>query len=269
MLNSKKYDMPVQQLTTFWKGLGIVTPKRKRAAQTYRSKADMASLKRLKVDQDTLDKVYAQSLKYKDDLLFRNFSRFFKKDKDTVIVWTDTKNASEAYLKLWNIFHRNPLQKAKIRFAELALIFEFYKKGEKQIYTGKYNNSIAIKKFTTRNLRQRLNLYDGKANYSEKGNAQFGSERIIWLEKKAENKTTSKFVKISHKRNILNVSLSMDSKSEYHVIKKELEKFFHAYLDTPEVTKDFKRFIGFCELVNLLNLHLLAPYTKMESSELP
>ncbi len=245
MPTPKKLNMPVQQLTVFWKSLGIVTPKRIRVLRNYKHKSDMAALRRVGVNQIAIDKVYNICLKYNDDLLFRNFSRFFKKDIDTVKVWTNAKTASAAYLKLFNIFHRNSLENAKVRFAELALIFEFYKKGEKQIFSGKYKTTLNLKNFKTRNLRQRLNHYDGKAKYNDKGEAQFGKERVIWIEKKAENKTTNKFIKLSHERNILRVSLSMDSKIEYNIVKNELEKFFNTYLDTPESTKDFRKFIGF------------------------
>lgn len=245
MSNRKKLNMPVQQSTVFWKNLGVVIRKRARTLKHYKPKSDMASLRRVGVNQIAIDKVYKLSLRHSDELLFKKFSTFFKKDINTVEVWTNTKTPSDAFLKLFNIFQRNNLEKAKERFSELALIFEFYKKGEGQIFSGKCKSKIILKSFSVTNLRRRLNHYDGKANYIDKGHAQFGKDRIIWIQKNAENTTTNKFIKLSSNRKTLNVSLSMDSKREYYAAKGELEKNFNTYLDTTESVKDFKKFIKF------------------------
>ena len=207
----------------------------------------MSALRRVGVTQNDIDTVYKKAILYDDKLFFKNFSRFFRKDLETVKTWTKTKNVSNAFLKLFNIFHKNKgnLDKVKARFSELGLIFEFYKKGEGQLYNGKVKPGCKINTFDTRKLRQRLTRQDKKAKYIDKEDAVFGNERVIWIQKKAENKVTNKFIKISKDYNVLRVTLSMDSKGEYYTAKSELEKSFGTYLDTPESKVDFRPFINF------------------------
>lgn len=245
MPKNKKTSMPLQKSTAFWKSLGIIVRKRARTLKNYKPKADMAALKRVGVSHDVVDQVYTKTLSYSDELLFRKFSRFFKKDIETVKVWTNSKTTSQAFIKLFNIFDKNSLEVAKLKFSELALIFEFYKKGESQIFSGDCKATEKLEKFKTSNLRRKLNISDGKADYIDKGSAKFGKERIIWVQKKAESKTTNKFIKLSLGKKVLKVSLSMDSKKEYSITKSEIEKCFNTYLDTPESTKDFTKFTKF------------------------
>lgn len=237
--------MAVQQSTVFWRSLGIVDQKRARTIKHYKPGSDKSALRRLGISQVAIDDVYAKCLGYTDKLFFKKFSRFFKKDIDTVKVWTKTRTASQAFLELFNIYHVNTAAVAKEKFSELALIFEFYKKGEGQLYSGIYKSSLKIEDFPVIDLLRRLNRYDSKAAYRNKGSAQFGKEFIIWIEKKLENKTTSKFIKLSLDRKQLRVALSMDSKREYYAAKNTLERKFATYLDTPESLKDFDKFKAF------------------------
>lgn len=211
----KTSNMSLQQTTVFWKNLGIIIPKRARTLKNYRPNSDFNSLRRLGIAHEAIQEVYTLTLRHKDQLLFRKFSRFFRKDVDTIITWTKSKNASEAFIRLFKLYDRSSIDVAKKKFSELALIFEFYKKGESQLYQGSFAKRKSIKGFTTSNLRRRLNRIDGKANYIEAGQADFGKSKIIWLQKKAESKTTNKFIKITIEKKLISVSLSMDSKLEY------------------------------------------------------
>ena len=205
----------------------------------------MAALRRAGVSQDIIDDVYTASLQYNDELLFRNLSRFFRRDIETLKVWIKANSPSKAFEKLFNIYNKNNLATAKQKLSELALIFEFYKKGEGQIFTGKCRSRLLPKNFTTTNLRRKLTYAGGNADYIEKGNANFGKERIIWLQKNTDGRKTDKFIKISRERNNLYVSLSFDSKKEYYIAKNELEKRFDVYLETPELEVDFKKLFNF------------------------
>lgn len=237
--------MPLQQSTAFWKSLKIVTRKRGLVLKHYRPKSDMAALRRIGVSQEVLDDVYTKSLNYNDELLFRNIARFFRKDVATVKVWTKSSTESAAFQRLFNIYHNNDLETAKAKYLELALIFEFYKKGESQLFTGKCSKKLLVKNFSTVNLRRKLTLAGGKADYVQRGNAFFGKERIIWLQKNTDGRITDKFIKISRTGIKIEVSLSFDSKKEYYIAKSEIEKQFEVFLETPQLNANFAKFFTF------------------------
>jgi hypothetical protein len=244
-MSLKTSKMSIQQTTVFWKNLGIVIPKRARTLKTYRPNSDFSSLRRIGITHDAIQEVYTLTLRHNDQLLFRKFSRFFRKDVDTIVTWTKSKNVSESFIRLFKLYNRSSLVVAKKKFSELALIFEFYKKGESQLYQGSFTRSKPLKKFTTTNLRRRLNRIDGKANYIEVGQANYGKSKIFWLQKKAESKITNKFIKITIQKKSIAVSLSMDSKLEYFAAKSAIEKYFSTYLDTPEIVGKFTQFENF------------------------
>jgi len=235
--------MSAQKWTTFFKSFGIVIRKRGKTLKKYNYKSDMAALRRVGVNQPAIDDVFARCGKHSDELLFKKFSKLFKKDIPTIKVWLKVKSASEAFVKLFDVLDANTYDIAKSKISELFVVFEFYKKGVGQVYNGKIKSSQSINSFNVTDLLRRLNRSDN-ASYVKKGATDFGSEKIIRIEKLGDQ-ITNKFIKLSKNKSTLHVSLSFDSKKEYSVAKSTLEKKFDTYLDTPESTKDFTKFIDF------------------------
>lgn len=250
MTRQTKNHMPIQQTTAFWKSMGIDIRRRAKAIKKGKLGADKAVLRRSGVSEAAIDKVHTICMAYDDVLFFRKFSKFFRKDIETVKAWTKTKTASAAFEKLFNVFQRNNIEQAKRKFSELALVFEFYKKGEGQVYSGVISQKVSLKDFNTTNLRRRLSLTGGTSEYIEKGSTDLGKERILWLQKNTDGKKTNKFIKLIKQRAQLYVALSMDSKKEYYLAKGEIERKFNTILETPEETPDLKKFLAFVRTGN-------------------
>jgi hypothetical protein len=235
----------LQTSTAFWKSLGIEVPRRNHILKRYKPKSEASPLKRLGVTQAAFDQVYNETLLFPDKLFLKNFCQFFRRDVATVKTWTNTKDASAAFLKLFDIYNSSTLAIARAKYSELAVIFEYYRKGEGQKYSATLRQRISLKGFKTTNIRRRLTYAGGGSKYEEKGTAVFGKERIIWLQRNAGRQKTNKFISLSVSAKTLQVSLTFDAKKEYYIVKSELEKFFKTYLETPQVTRSLDQFIKF------------------------
>lgn len=224
------------QSTNFWKHLNIVTTKRSKALKKYSAGKDFAALRKMGVLQQDIDDVYKRSAKFNDALFFNKLSRFFRKDVNTVVLWAKKKNATEAFVALYNKIHSKGLKKAEPELSELDLIFKFYEKGVRRIYSGIYSKSRPISKFNATDVVRRLNRFDD-AKYVFFKTAKLGNAIIIGIKKISGDRVTYKFIKIEVQGGAITVSLSMDSNREYNFAKIALEKSLNTVLDTPQSTR--------------------------------
>lgn len=243
---SSKRKISVHKWTPFWKDMGIHVQKRTRTLKGYKPKSDITALKKAGVDPIVSAKIYHKSLSYTDKLLFKHFSRFFRKDTSTVIEWLKARNSSDAFSKLWNILNKDDLDATKKKFSELSTIFEFYKKGEGQLYSGKLGRNLSINAFPVTTFLRKLNRSDPRAKYKHKNVAVLGKKIIIWFEKHGDKKT-HKFIILSREYSALRVILSLDSRKEYGIVKRQIQKHFNTFLDTPTERSSFRRLESFLE----------------------
>ena len=236
--------MTVGRSTIFWKHLGIETTKRAKTIKNYRVSTDYNALKKKGVLQADIDTVYRKSIKFKDELFFNKYSRFFRKDVDTITLWVKAADSSKAFVKLYNKIHAKGLVKALPEMEELDIIFKFYDKGIGRIYEGVFVKSRPLSKFNPVDVIRRLNRFDN-AKYSFFKFANLGNDKIIAIKKKAGPKITYKFIKLSVVGDKIIATLSMDSNREYNFAKIGLEKSLNTILDTPQSKRPFNKLRAF------------------------
>jgi hypothetical protein len=98
-LKTKKQKMSATTWTVFWRNLGIKTVNRPRAIKNNNPKKDFASLQRIGVDRNIAENIYQRSNAYGDELFFSKFSRFFRKDPQTIKLWIKGKSITDAFRK--------------------------------------------------------------------------------------------------------------------------------------------------------------------------
>jgi hypothetical protein len=245
MSMSVKQKITPQRWTTLWNMVGVRIRKRNRAIKNYNAKSDISALVRVGVDRTVAEKLYSKSLNYHDELLFKKFSSLFRRDIPTVQSWLNAKNVTDAFNKLFNVLNKGDFDETKKKFAELALIFQYYKKGDGYYYEGKVAQNVKLNSLPLKSILSKLGRNES-ARYSRKGVTELDKSLIFWIEKKTDGEvTTQKFIKLSKNRTSLKVVLSVDSKREYGILRLILEKHFKTYLDTPEVTTSLRKFNRF------------------------
>ena len=123
---ANKKDLSSAQWTNFWKSFDIQIQKRKRFLRDYNpQRSDYASLKRIGVDGDLIERIHRLLSDY-DDLLFHQFCLFYKRDPQTVQIWVNASSPSEAFERLYNVFQRNSINELKKRFGELFFWYYFF-----------------------------------------------------------------------------------------------------------------------------------------------
>ena len=112
MTNKQKINKT--QWTKFWNNLSVyVAKKPSRFLKRYRYSQDFAKLRRIGVDQIKIDLVKTALKNYRDpEIQFHRFTLFFRRDYETVKLFTGTKSASESFLKLFRKFHYNSFSNA-------------------------------------------------------------------------------------------------------------------------------------------------------------
>lgn len=231
--------------TVFWRNLGIKTVNRPRAIKNNNPKKDFASLQRIGIDRNIAENIYQRSNAYGDELFFSKFSRFFRKDPQTIKLWIKGKSITDAFRKLFNIIKPNDLDNSKDRFNELDLIFKLYNKGERRHYEAAYSKSIGLK-FDPKSLIFNLNLHGGDAKYKKYGFTKLGTDIIFCIQKTTQiGQPVFKFIKLSKERKKLKIALSMDTTKEYNIAKKSIEKWFAVFFDTTQSSKSLKKIEDF------------------------
>ncbi len=243
---AKKHTLSTVKWTRFWGSLDIHIRKRNILLKKYSPrKNDFPSLRRIGVKEEDINKVYELFNSYREPLLFRKFTMFFKKDPITVEKWTNSKNTSEAFVKLFRIFHFNNFQKIKERFKEISLLYEINRKGEGRKYQGIYKGRGSINNIKGVHFSRLLNLSDKRSNYKALRNIKFEDSIILPIERKKGNRPIYKFIKLSRKNNKIVIRVSADSEKEYKIIRNALRTWFGVYIDTPDFQGDFKKLSSF------------------------
>jgi len=252
----KKQYISTIKWTGFWRGLGIHIRKRNILLKRYDPrKNDYPSLRRIGVNEEDINSAYQHFRRYRDPLLFRKFTMFFKKDPITVQKWTNTKDTSEAFVKLFHIFQYGNFQKIKERFKEVSLLYEINRKGEGRKYRGIFKRKGSVRNINGAHFSRLLNLSDKRSNYKALKNFKFEDSIILPIERKKGNRPIYKFINLSRKNNKIIIRVSADSEKEFEIIRNALRAWFKVYIDTPDFQGDFKKLSSF--LINGESEHFI------------
>jgi hypothetical protein len=236
-----KRDIETGQWTVFWKPLGIEIPKRQRFLKKYNPKrSDFAPLVKLGVARETVDRVYSHFAAYKDPLLFHKFCRFFRRDPETVQIWTETESREAAFQRLYNIFCRHELSALRPRFQELRLLSELNRKGEGRRYDIKYRGVGSLANISGQRFTRGLNRYDHRAKYEHVNSFTYDNAKIICIRKRGQGREVFKFIRLFRRDRRVEVQVAADSKAEHALIRKALITYFNSYVDSPQRTADFQ-----------------------------
>jgi len=241
----QKRNISIQIWTSFWNSLGVYERKRNRTLQNYNHKNDYRLLSNAGVDRSNAEKVYRIFSVYKEPLLFHKFVLFFRKDPTTVKIWTGAQDTSEAFMKLFNIFHYNSFFMVKNRFLKLFLLYELNRKGEGRKYILYYKKKGSIPKLDGVKFTRTLNRNDKKAVYKFLGRVSFEGATIICLKKHTGDRLVYKFIKLIRENGKIVVKISADSSKEFDLICKTLQNWFGSYIDTPQIKGSFKKLVNF------------------------
>lgn len=219
--------------------------KRGRILKHYNPKKEYPALKQVGVGVEEIDRVRKAFATYHDELLFRKFSLFFRRDPPTIQRWTGAADPSAAFIRLFHIFQRNELRRLEKRFQELFLLHKLNEKGEGRKYEAAHGRSGSVLKFDPVRFSRLLNRRDERASFTVLPRIQFGEWTILPLLKKGSGSPVYKFIKLDKKDRKLLVRISADSPKEIELIRSVLNNAFRIYLDTPQVHATFDRLAQF------------------------
>ncbi|MBI4039524.1 hypothetical protein HY388_01730 [Candidatus Daviesbacteria bacterium] len=242
-----KKSISKSQWTKFWNDAGVYVRKPSRFVKNYNPRRDEKRLIKLGVSQASIDKVRRVfERKYQAPLLqFHKFTIFFSTDTDTVVKWTSSRTASEAFAKLFRKLNFNSFTAAKKSLHQLFLLYKLNDRGEGRTFEAKYTGHGSIQKLDGGLISGLLSTRHENASYKNLPKFRFDSATIIPLLKNSQGKSIYKFVRLKRSDGKIIFDISADSSKENNLIKQKLSKWFQSYIDTPEVKGDFTKLINF------------------------
>ncbi|KKR86994.1 MAG: hypothetical protein UU34_C0008G0018 [Candidatus Curtissbacteria bacterium GW2011_GWA1_41_11] len=245
-MNNKR-NINKAQWTKFWGNLGIYAVKKSaRFLRRYKYSQDFKKLQKIGVEESKIEEVKAAFQNYQaPEIQFHRFALFFRRDFESVILWTNASSVSDAFIKLFRKLHNNSFKNAKEELHKLFLLYELNKKGEGRSFEIKYRGRGSLRNIKGTIFSGMLSSKHENASYSTSKTFNVGTDTIVPLCKKSEGKTVYKFIRFTRNNNKILVKISVDSPKELNLIKYKIADYFNSYLDTPEEAGDFSKFIGF------------------------
>lgn len=248
--------MSVKKWTAFWNRYEIRTVKRQSALKNYKVKRDYTTLHKVGVDKVIAEQIYNKAVKFKDELFFNKFSRFFMKDPGMITQWLGATSKTDAFEKMFGIINSENMVKIYEQFDQLLLILKFYDRGQSRQYEGMVGAKL-VTPFGVRNLLKNLSRFHKNEKYRYFSSTQLNGVTYYSITKKGNRADllVFKFISISFQANKVKIDMTMHSNKEYNIAKRSLEKWLGALIDTPQSNRSLKRLENF--LINGDSKHFL------------
>lgn len=243
---SRKKRVSKASWTNFWKELEIFVPKPNRTLKKYDPSQDERKLSRLGVSTTDIEYVKKTFESYQEPLLqFHRFARFFRKDTDTVVAWTKSRNASEAFVKLFKKLHLNNLKTAKIYFRQLFFLYKFNERGEGKAFEVQYVGRGSLEKIGSRMFSGHLSKHHENATFTGIPKFKIDSHILLPIIKDSDGKKVYKFIRLKKDGSKVFINIAADSSKEINLIKQKLSHWFNTFVDVPEVAGNLQKLLAF------------------------
>ncbi|MDO8334279.1 MAG: hypothetical protein Q7T35_06375, partial [Nitrosomonas sp.] len=163
MTNRQKINK--SQWTKLWNSLSIYVAKKPvRFLKRYRYSQDESKLRKLGVEDSLIQSVKSTIQSYQaPEIQFHRFVLFFRKDVESVKLFTNTTTPSDAFKKLFQKYHHNSFQNAKKELLKLFLIHKLNEKGEGRAFELKYKGKGSILKIDASHFSTTLSTHHENA----------------------------------------------------------------------------------------------------------
>lgn len=244
---STKSKISKAQWTVFWKNLGVfVALKPSRFLKRYKYSQDVAKLRKIGVDDLIINDIKKKiSLYQAPEIQFHRFISFFRRDYESVMVWTGMTTTDEAIKRLFRKFHYNNFDKAEKELGKLFLVYKLNDKGEGRSFEIKYKGKGSINRIQGSAFSGLLSTHHENASYHALPTFKLGQDVVVPLLKQSEGKPIYKFIRFSRNSGKIFVKISVDSPKELNLVKYKIADYFNSYLDTPEDVGDFTKLLNF------------------------
>ena len=247
------------QWTKFWKSLSIyVAKKPSRFLKHYSYSQDENKLRKLGVEESLIQSVKSTFQSYQaPEIQFHRFVLFFRKDVESVKLLTKTTSSSDAFKKLFQMYHHNSFRNAKKELIKLFLTHKLNEKGEGRAFEIKYKGKGSIRRISASYFSTTLSKHHENADYFSLDTFTLGSDTIVPLRKDSEDKSVYKFIRFSREGGKILVKISVDSPKEMNLLKYKVADYFSSFLDTPEETGNFTEFLNFLKTGDSIHFQLI------------
>lgn len=256
---STKNKINKTQWTVFWNSFEVyVARKSARFLKHYKYSQDVGKLKKIGIKDLTINDIKTKFLSYQaPEIQFHRFVTFFRRDYESVMLWTGANTTDDALKKLFRKFHYNTLQKTKSEINKLFLVYKLNEKGEGRSFEIKFKGKGSIKKIRGSLFSGMLSARHENASYVALPTFWLGKDLIVPICKQSEGRNVYKFISFSRNAGKVYVKVSVDSPKELNLIKYKIADYFDSYLDTPEDVGDFTKLLHFLKTGISTNLTLI------------
>ncbi len=228
-----KKNLPPAVWTNFWNDLQVFIRKRNRFLGSYNPKKDIRPLLNVGVSDASIQTAIGYFQNFRDPLVFYKFSKFFRRDPDTVKLWANVATTDQAFRKLLSIFRNSDTERLRSQLKQVLYFNELNRKGEGRTYTAVYRGRGSIANIDPVKFSRLLNLRDESSKYKVEAKVKVRNAVVIVITKTGNYKVY-KFIQLSRSGNKITIKISADSTKEYEIIKNAIRGWFQVYIDTPQ-----------------------------------